>query len=219
MLLVFSHQGLHVLHASAVEVSGRGVAFIGQSGWGKSTLATSFGQAGFPLLTDDALLLEAGAPGESFHLVPSFPGIRLWDDSLHHLFAGEQPEIRQDVHYTRKSRLIFAKEALVTFSDRPIPLQRIYFLSPPVPPQQGDAIALVPLTPREAMTALLEYVFRLDITDCARLQEEFYWLCQLASKVSCYRLSYPRDFAQLPAVRSAILADLDRNSILIPELI
>jgi hypothetical protein len=44
-----------VLHASAVEVDGGAIAFIGYSGQGKTTLATLFCAAGHPLVTDDVL--------------------------------------------------------------------------------------------------------------------------------------------------------------------
>lgn len=44
-----------VLHASAVEVGGRAVAFIGHSGGGKSTLAALACAAGARLVTDDLL--------------------------------------------------------------------------------------------------------------------------------------------------------------------
>ncbi len=47
--------GALVLHASAVEVDGGALAFVGHSGQGKTTLATLFCAAGHPLVTDDVL--------------------------------------------------------------------------------------------------------------------------------------------------------------------
>lgn len=46
--LVLSRQGKLVVHASAVLTPSGVVAFLGHSGWGKSTLAASFAQAGVP---------------------------------------------------------------------------------------------------------------------------------------------------------------------------
>ncbi len=57
---LLGHLGRLVLHASAVEVDGRAIAFAGQTGRGKSTLAASLHQAGCPLLCDDALIVAAG---------------------------------------------------------------------------------------------------------------------------------------------------------------
>jgi hypothetical protein len=53
-----------VLHASAVEVDGGAVAFIGYSGQGKTTLATLFCAAGYPLVTDDVLPVAVDERGE-----------------------------------------------------------------------------------------------------------------------------------------------------------
>ena len=52
-----------VLHASAVDVGGRAVAFCGAPGMGKSTLATLLSQAGMPLVTDDVLRVTFPAGG------------------------------------------------------------------------------------------------------------------------------------------------------------
>ncbi len=52
-------QGLEVLHASAVGVGGRAVAFTAASGTGKSSLAAHLVAAGATFLTDDVLALES----------------------------------------------------------------------------------------------------------------------------------------------------------------
>jgi hypothetical protein len=50
-----------VLHASALDLGGRAVAFCGAPGLGKSTLATLLSQAGMPLVTDDVLRVTFSA--------------------------------------------------------------------------------------------------------------------------------------------------------------
>ena len=54
-------KGEPVLHASAVDVGGQVVAFVGRSGMGKSTVATLCCAAGGRLVTDDVLRLTPGA--------------------------------------------------------------------------------------------------------------------------------------------------------------
>ncbi|HLX87107.1 MAG TPA: hypothetical protein VKR22_01395 [Acidimicrobiales bacterium] len=69
-------QGHSVLHGSAVEVDGRGVAFIGGSGAGKSTLAGWACAAGARFVTDDLLRLD-GSPVPRW--VGRAPELRLRD--------------------------------------------------------------------------------------------------------------------------------------------
>jgi hypothetical protein len=54
--------GRCVLHASAVDLGGRAVAFAGTSGQGKSTMAALFCATGALLVTDDVLPLEFDPP-------------------------------------------------------------------------------------------------------------------------------------------------------------
>jgi hypothetical protein len=55
---LLSADGHLVLHASAVEVGGAALAFVGQSGQGKTTMATLMCAAGYPLVADDLLPVE-----------------------------------------------------------------------------------------------------------------------------------------------------------------
>lgn len=55
-------RGATLLHASAVIVDGGALAIVGRSGQGKSTLAALMCAEGFPLVTDDVLLVEPGPP-------------------------------------------------------------------------------------------------------------------------------------------------------------
>lgn len=58
MALILYRHGRLVLHASAVQINGRAVLFMGQPGSGKSTLAAAFHRAGFAVLSDDLVSLE-----------------------------------------------------------------------------------------------------------------------------------------------------------------
>ena len=59
VLAVLLHQrGRLVLHASGVALDGCAVAFLGGSGWGKSTLAGLLHRRGHRFLTDDVLPVD-----------------------------------------------------------------------------------------------------------------------------------------------------------------
>lgn len=60
--MVLCLRGELVLHASAVEMDGRAIAFAGESGMAKSTMANWLCGAGAGLITDDVLRVEPGSP-------------------------------------------------------------------------------------------------------------------------------------------------------------
>jgi hypothetical protein len=60
---LLSSTGRLVLHASAVEVDGAALAFVGFSGQGKTTVATLLCAEGYPLVTDDLLPVDPGLEG------------------------------------------------------------------------------------------------------------------------------------------------------------
>ena len=79
------HQrGILALHASAVEVDGGAVLFTGPSGIGKSSLAGGFQQKGYPLLADDVCGIKV-SDGEKAQVMPGFPWLKLWGDTLKRL--------------------------------------------------------------------------------------------------------------------------------------
>jgi hypothetical protein len=79
------HQrGLLPLHANAVEIGGKAVAFSGRSGAGKSTLAAWFADRGHAILCDDVCAIAAPARGGPPVVFPGVPRLRLWEDALRH---------------------------------------------------------------------------------------------------------------------------------------
>jgi hypothetical protein len=195
--LVLSKLGKLVFHASAVEVDAGAVAFVGESGRGKSTLAASFAVSGCPFLTDDGLVVEPSVTG--FAALPSHPSIRLWEDSEAALLP---PAARRapPVHYTAKARFLADDE--LAFCAVPRPLRRVYFLG------EGSAeqIELQRLSPAETVVEWVKHSFLLDIEEQPRLASHFDQVVALANQPIHYRLDYPRHFDQLAAVRQAILA-------------
>lgn len=194
--LALSKQGKLVFHASAVEIGGMGVAFMGESGRGKSTLAASFATGGFRFLTDDGLTVEACDHG--YRIVPSHPSIRLWKDSEAALLAPDTPAAPA-LEFTSKSRFLAGQA--IAFCDSPRPLRRVYFLG------QGGAsrIAFQRLSPAEALIELVKHSFLLDIEEREMLAAHFDELSGLASLPIYYRLDYQRDFEGLARLRQAVI--------------
>ena len=194
--LALSKQGRIVFHASAIETGNRAIAFLGESGRGKSTLAASFAAGGQRFLTDDALLL---VPAEGGYLVqPSHPSIRLWDDSQEALLAADA-ELAPPVQYTPKARILSGDS--LPFCNAARRLRRVYFLG------DGSAVELMiqRMRPSEALIGLVRNSFLLDIEAQEMLSAHFDLLAEMVALPIYYHLDYPRAFAALPSIRQGIL--------------
>lgn len=76
------HQrGLLPLHANAIDLGGRAVAFSGHSGAGKSTIAAWFHDRGYPILADDVCVIGFDEVGRAL-AYPGIPRLRLWREAL-----------------------------------------------------------------------------------------------------------------------------------------
>ena len=100
VMAVAAHaEGGLVLHASAVSIDGRAVAFLGPKYAGKSTTAMALVRRGAQLLTDDTLVLRFDSDG--VRAMPGVHRVRLWEDSVRALKAaadvslGAKPTVGQ----------------------------------------------------------------------------------------------------------------------------
>ena len=194
--LALSRQFKLVLHGSAVEIENFAVAFLGESGRGKSTLAASFSTSGFRFLTDDGLQINKGPNG--YIIDPSHPSIRLWNDSREALIP-ESTRAALPVAYTSKSRLLADDE--VAHCDVARPMRCVYFLGG----GKLDKISIEPISGLDAMIQLVKNCFLLDIEKREMLTHHFNQLTGLAKTPMFFRLEYPREYAALPKVRDEVI--------------
>lgn len=201
--IVLSQLGKLVLHASACATPQGVMAFMGTTGMGKSTLATSFGLRGFSVLTDDCLLVKR--QDDKIMGVPSYAGLRLWPESVTALFDKE-PEVRPMAHYTDKKRVLFDQKTLAGSLE----LKAIYVLAEPESESTSAAeVTIAPLLGREALFEIVKHTFQLDVTDSQQLGRAFKRYEWLAKSVPFFRLTFPRDHALLPIVNNTVLHHLD----------
>jgi len=201
--------GRLVLHGSAVCGPSGAIAFVGATGTGKSTLTASFLNHGFPLLTDDCLLLEEDA-GQLL-VIPSYPGLRLWDDTISATLNHVKPAQSRVAHYTWKKR-VGARNSEFPFCVKPVPLKRIYILANPKETKYTKKTSIDPISPRDAIVELVKYAFKLDISDRKMLRREFECFARIVRLRPLYHLSVPRGLSRLSAVREAILDDLQSGN-------
>ena len=202
--LLFNQLGRVVLHAGAVLLPQGAIAFMGATGWGKSTLTASFVAQGLPLLTDDCLLLSEH--GENIFGVPSYPSLRLWSDNLSGLFE-QTPTLAEVSHGSEKKRVIFNNSNLA-FHTAPTILRRIYVLNSTEEAAPLQKTLIAPISPQLAFIELVKHTFQIGLSDRERLKKEFDFLNRIASLNLVYSIRYPRELSFLPSVRKAILANL-----------
>jgi len=185
-------RGSEPLHSSAVVVGGRAVAFLGDCGYGKSSLAAACISRGHRLLTDDLLVAEETADGWIVHPGPS--RMKLYPEMADYFFGPAAPRVPMNAD-TPKAILRIPPESMVTGA---VPLAALVVLVPATGDEAG--VELARLSPREAFVAFTTNTFN-DL-DRGRdgLRRHLEWGSRLASGVPAWRLSYPRDRGVFPEV-------------------
>lgn len=147
VLAFLLHQrGLLVLHASAVEIGGRAVAFLGPPAAGKSSTAAALYARGHAVVADDLVAVQtAGARPAVF---PGFPLLRLCRDAWDRYAAREAA---WDPSAVDEGKSVWA--AGQGFQSERLPLQRLYVL------ESGDRSAIGPMPPAQAAVALARQTF------------------------------------------------------------
>lgn len=146
------HQrGLLPLHANAVEVDGRAIAFAGPSGAGKSTLAAYFRNNGRRLLCDDVCVVSFDRAGKPLAW-PGIPRIKLWGDALA-AFGRDAGDLERVYDGEDKFSLPFTPDPLLTA----FPLRGIYLLGLAVPDSPPE---IRPLGGAEAFNAVISNIYR-----------------------------------------------------------
>ncbi len=199
---ILGQQGRLVLHASAVVLpDGAGVAFLGSSGWGKSTIASCFSCNGARLLTDDCLLVDMR--DKDIVAIPSYVGIRLFSDSADELFA-DQSNFSKVAHYSDKKKLILRQQNDAASEAK---LQAIFLLNDPAEEAAVDEISIEPVKGADSVMTIIKRVFLLDVHDMKTIADLFSNAGQLtASGLPVYSLSFPRKYDKLADLRAAVLS-------------
>jgi hypothetical protein len=195
--------GYEPLHATAVVIDGEAVAFLGDCGYGKSTLGAAFVARGHALLTDDVLALEPREGTWMAHAGP--PRLKLFPSVARKVLArGAGSPLNPGT-----SKLVLPLVAGKA-SKSMVPLRALYVLPDPAR-RDGRARSVVGITPVVGQDAFLELTraaFNLIQVDRARLANQFAMATSLVRDVPVRRLAYPRTLSSLGAVCDAVLRDV-----------
>ena len=200
-------RGSTCLHASAVAVDERAVAFVGAVGAGKSTLAAALARRGYPVIADDVVALAE--TDEGFVVHPGPPRIRLWPDSTRALFGAEDALPRLTPSWDK--RFVDVTEAPYRSADRALPLAAVYLL--------GDRSAasasprLEELSAAAGLMALVANTQANRLLDGRMRAQEFACLGRLAAMIGVRRLLPADDLASLSRLCDCVVADASRLAV------
>ncbi|HEX8241579.1 MAG TPA: hypothetical protein VF574_17715 [Allosphingosinicella sp.] len=147
------HQrGLLPLHANAIDLGGRAVAFSGHSGAGKSTIAAWFHDRGYPILADDVCVIGFDESGRAL-AYPGIPRLRLWREAL-------EASGRDAGAYDRSFDGMDKFDVPTAMADKlgPLPLAAIYLLRKAG--DEGDGPAIDRLSGIDVVDTLVSNTYR-----------------------------------------------------------
>jgi hypothetical protein len=195
LAMLIRQRGRLVLHASAVAIGERAVAFLGGAGWGKSTTAEAFHAAGHRVVDDD--VLAADTDGAVPLAIPGFPRLKLYPDVA--AYFGADVAGLPGLH-PRMAKL--GRAVIPRFASAPLPLRRLYVLA------DGDTVALEPLAPQDALVEMIRHAYGASLLRAAVARRHFQQCGVVARQVPARRLWRPRALAELPRLVREVERDL-----------
>lgn len=193
-------EGMFILHAGGVCVGTDAILFLGKSGRGKSTLVASFDAAGTDLIGDDAMVISR--LGQRHQVQSVYPSLRLFRNSIEAVL--NEGIVSHAVTQQSSKRRIDIPLAS-TKASAPRPIAALFTISEP---NGTGNIRIRNLSIAETCMSAIENSFLLNPSDVSRARHQLSLASDLAREVPSFELSYPRDFARLPEVRSSILSHI-----------
>ena len=200
LAMLLHQRGLLVLHASAVAIDGTAVAFLGGSGWGKSTTAAALHARGHGIVADDvtAVRLDTGRPTVSH----GFPQLKLWPEAVVSSL-GDDLEALPRLHPDLEKR---ARRVAHWFPSASLPLRRIYVLA------DGESQGSEPLRPQEALVELVRHSYVSRLLQEAEASTHFLQCASVVKTVPICSLRRPRFLPALSDLARLVEEDLAQST-------
>ncbi|MEW6754368.1 MAG: hypothetical protein AB1505_25805 [Candidatus Latescibacterota bacterium] len=194
MAFLLHQRGFLVLHASCVDVDGTGVAFLGESGWGKSSLAAALHARGHRLVADDVTCVDLSGPGALVR--PAYPQLKLAPAAAG--AVGIDPEVLQPLNAEAEKK---AFRSAAAFASRTTPLRRVYVLD------WGPACRFESLGPQAAVIELVRNSYPTRFL-CQGGAPHFLRCARLACLATVHRFTRQRSLPDLRRLASRVEDDL-----------
>jgi hypothetical protein len=201
--LLLRLRGVTCLHASAVALADRAIAFVGSEGAGKSTTAALLARKGLAIISDDVVaLVERDG---SFYVYPAYPYLSLWPDSVAMVYGPDKKLPSFSPHWDK--RLLSLAGNDLRFEAQTLPLGAIFVLG-----ERGsvpDAPFLEQLTPREGLLALVANSYATNLLEREMRAREFEFFGRMLGRVPIRRLRAREDPARMGDLCDLILRSCD----------
>jgi len=198
MGIVLHQRNVLTLHASAAEVNGEAVVFLGDKGAGKSTMVTALSRRGHKVITDDVLGVLTAADENRVHVVPGYAQVKLLPDAVEHVLH-DDPEQYQRVYADTPKRV---HSLTGSRTGRSIPLRTIYLLS------LAERVEVEPIAPQQAFLTLMRQAYLRRLIKPTKAAA---WYLKASSKIAnsadIYHLRRPRDFSLFPQIIQCVEQD------------
>lgn len=195
--------GFEAFHASCIAAGNNAVAFLGESGYGKSTLAASFLKNGFPLLTDDVFAVRK--MGKRFLTPPGVAQIKLFPAIARQILTRPAPAGKMSP--IAKKWILPLDSGVMGKKNFEVGL--VYLLWPSFKKNSG-AIRIRKIKPQEAVISLIKASHNLVLQDSKRLRTQMLFAADLVKTVPVRAISFPMNLKTISAVQEKLQEDITR---------
>ncbi|MGB8541372.1 MAG: hypothetical protein WCD49_07010 [Candidatus Acidiferrales bacterium] len=201
--LLLRLRGVTCLHASAISVGNRAIAFVGSEGAGKSTTAAMFAQKGCPVISDDvtAITERQGV----YCVFPAYPYLSLWSDSVTIIYGSEKKLPSFSANWDK--RLLSLSANNLKFEGKQLQLGALFILGERN--RQPESPRVEPLTPKEALLSLVTNSYATNLLDTDMRAAEFEFLGRMLQSVPVQRLIPHQDPTQIEQLCDVVLRSFD----------
>ncbi len=191
------------LHASAIDINGFAVAFVGQPGTGKSTTAAALLRRGHSIITYDVAVIDE-VDGQPF-VRRGYARLNLLDDAANALFLDSPQLTRSTRANGDDGKWMLNLNERSQLSDAPsVPLLAVYTGSG----QAVESHHIVRYKPLDASLLLLANTFASYATTSVAKARHFDCFTRLADKISVSHIYGPQDLGLIESLCETIETDV-----------
>jgi hypothetical protein len=193
--VLLNQRGYLTLHASCIKIGDTAVAFMGDSGAGKSTMAAALHVRGHGLVSDELTVINnSGSEPQAY---PGYPGLHLLPDVANQFRNQLEDLVRIGVH-DRKVKV----PAHSGFPRAPVSLVKIYLLS------EGPHFQVSLLKGHKAVYELVKHSYWIRLVHDFRPSSYFLQCARLCARIPVMKLATPKVASALPEIAQMVERDV-----------